>query len=162
MNQKNRWYLMISVIALSLASISYRKYQFREVAIPAENSLKAALAQPEKFDPCFKKDRCLTIYVAPWCSICKAQLPEYVALASRLQNSKIGVRYLVGDSTDARNLSTAELWKSGNYAGKVDDAQYAVQNKIEIFPAFLIHDFSGKITATGKEAWQQAQSWKPN
>lgn len=159
---KNKWVLMLLSVLIAIAYLGYRKYQFREVSIPAENSLHAASVTPEKFDPCFKKNQCLTIYVAPWCSVCKQQLPEYLELAKRLESSHYGVRYLVGDSTPARNLSTAQQWKSGSFSGLVDDTGFALQYKTEIFPSFYIHDQTGKITHQGSQAWAIAQSWKPN
>lgn len=159
---KNKWILMVLSVCVAAAYLGYRKYQFRDVSIPLENSFHAALENPEKHDPCFQKTKCLVIYVAPWCSVCKAQLPEYQALAQRLEGSPFGIRYLVGDSTPARNLSTAQLWKSGKWGGLVDDAGFAIQHKTEIFPGFYVLTSKGETEAEGTAAWAQAQSWKPN
>lgn len=55
-------------------------------------------------------ERCLTVYVAPWCGICRVSTPLLKAVRERLAARGVPVRFIVGkDSPEAVRAYAAEF-----------------------------------------------------
>lgn len=64
-----------------------------------------ASSQPGQKDPCEGKERCLTVYVAPWCPHCNRSVPLLQAMHQKLKHQpRVGMRVIVGRD----NLSELE------------------------------------------------------
>jgi thiol-disulfide isomerase/thioredoxin len=51
-------------------------------------------------------ERCLTVLVAPWCGVCRAEAPSFVALRHFLDGHGVSSRIVVGLSGDAAAIKT--------------------------------------------------------
>ncbi|GAA6138564.1 hypothetical protein NBRC116583_23110 [Arenicella sp. 4NH20-0111] len=88
-------------------------------------------------------DKCLTVYVAPWCSACKALTPTIIELTNELEQEGISAQVVIGhDSLD--NVKT----HSKRYAFPVfEDASglFYKSSNIRGVPYFAVTDSDGRI-----------------
>ncbi|MEM9303361.1 MAG: TlpA disulfide reductase family protein [Pseudomonadota bacterium] len=87
--------------------------------------------------------RCLTIYVAPWCPSCRAMEPTINALGHQLEAEGMTVRLVVGSDT----MSAVR-----EYARKFDrrvlldpDGAYFNESGLRGVPYFAVTDADGRI-----------------
>ena len=55
-------------------------------------------------------EKCLTVYVAPWCPACKSLRPTIIELAETLGDEGIEVKVIVGQDSQKATEKYAESW----------------------------------------------------
>lgn len=93
---------------------------------------------------CNGKAYCITVFVAPWCPICKSQEPVFKLLQSYLAEHRpdVGFGLVTSSGTPAQNL--AERAKLSPIEVTLDDSNSIMQNRrIEGYPTWIVNDASG-------------------
>lgn len=85
-------------------------------------------------------EKCLTVYVAPWCGYCRASTPAVIALREHLRARDITTRVVVGLDQEARLRDYAAAFGPET----VIDAAGAVSLQGGV-PHFYISDRSGRL-----------------
>lgn len=84
--------------------------------------------------------KCLTVYVSPWCSICRASTPLLKNLLPWLDERGVAARIVVGrDKEDAIRAYAAEF---GPNTLMDLSAEFPLQGGV---PSFVVSDGAGKI-----------------
>lgn len=98
--------------------------------------------------PCEGKKRCLVTYMAPWCGICKSNIPIYQHARSMIRQSPdVGVMLVLSPVNRSWQDYGAVARKIG---GRVmldpdDQAWSALGNAVNGVPAFVVYNGNGNI-----------------
>lgn len=89
------------------------------------------------------EQKCLTVYVAPWCPACASLKPTIISMAKELKSEGIDVKVIVGQDS---------LKKSKKYADKYPfpvlldpDGKFFSKAKQKGVPFFLVSNKKGEI-----------------
>jgi hypothetical protein len=85
-------------------------------------------------------EKCLTILVAPWCGVCRAEAPKFVALRHYLDSRGVSSRIVVGLSTDADAI---KKFAAVFGADALLDADGALSSRST--PLLLVSDREGRV-----------------
>ncbi|HEX4046778.1 MAG TPA: hypothetical protein VH309_03040 [Elusimicrobiota bacterium] len=85
---------LAAVLALAACSAGAPARRLPDARLP---TLGGTMAPP--LDSC-PTDKCLTILVAPWCGVCRAEAPNFVVLRHFLDTRGVSSRVVVGLSSD--------------------------------------------------------------
>lgn len=85
-------------------------------------------------------DRCLTVLVAPWCSVCHGAVPEILALRRWLDAHGVSSRVVVGASADREEI--ADFAKDFGPDTMLDYEQSLHARSV---PLFLVTDRKGRV-----------------
>ncbi|MFI5361399.1 MAG: TlpA family protein disulfide reductase [Elusimicrobiota bacterium] len=85
-------------------------------------------------------EKCLTILVAPWCGVCRAEAPNFVALRHFLDARGISSRVVVGLSDD---LPAIKTFAAVFGADALLDADGAMSSRTT--PLLLVTDREGRV-----------------
>lgn len=92
---------------------------------------------------CTTGEKCLVVYVAPWCGPCRASLPGDAALADHLRGRGVETLFVVGMDQPDR---CAEMVRSLGRDAVVDpDGSWAKAMGVSGVPHFLVVDAAGKV-----------------
>jgi thiol-disulfide isomerase/thioredoxin len=104
---------------------------------------------------CEGRERCVSIYMAPWCPHCKTALPTVQNLLKlSQQGGKNGVRVVVGMGRNPGD-SEAMAKNIASHGVLIDDTtEIAEKLNVRGVPAFQVLDKEGKLLLDGQEARQ--------
>lgn len=116
------------------------------------SSYEAAAAK--QADPCEGKKFCATIYVAPWCPACKAELPRIRGFLEKARQQKdYGLTVVVGNGQKPGD--NEEMAKQIGAGATVDNSlEIFRQLKVTKFPSFYILDKEKAVVLADMEAFQ--------
>ena len=107
----------------------------------------------ESGDPCFQKERCLIVFVAPWCGVCQEELPFLGEIYKFVGGNKnIGFKVMVGmDEPQKLNSFAQQI-----HAPTVLDQDKSFQRGMEVsrVPAFFWLDKNGRVLDHPRRAYQ--------
>jgi thiol-disulfide isomerase/thioredoxin len=97
-------------------------------------------------DPCFKKEKCVVVYLAPWCPACNASV-ETLKEMNRLWNANDskytrGIKVLVGQDTMVKCQEKAD--SIGTFAQIDSDDKFSKLYGISGYPTWFVFDANGK------------------
>ncbi len=96
------------------------------------------------FDPCWKKERCIIVYLAPWCPSCTAAKSFLIKAREKIvQNKKVGIKLIIGSAEESSLLKMAASFGNQVYLDTKSEFSQAVG--IRGVPSLLITDINGKI-----------------
>jgi thiol-disulfide isomerase/thioredoxin len=130
----SRWYL--AGIALVLAGL----FADRDVLIYFKTR-----GHHETLAGCTGKSRCITVYVAPWCPVCRQSIPTMRLIDSYLAKNKpdVGINVVVGadrpEKIEEEAKELASLNALADISGEVMRA-----NAVSVYPTWLVRDQAGK------------------
>lgn len=145
----NKFLLLLAVLGLAYLLHGWHK--------SIENGARASAyetATANQANPCQGKKFCATIYVAPWCPACKAELPRFRGYLDKARSQKdYGLRIVVGRG---RSPGDNEAMAKQLGAGAVtdDDSLIFAQLKVTKFPSFYILDSDDSVVLADMEAFQ--------
>ncbi|MDE2489727.1 MAG: TlpA family protein disulfide reductase [Elusimicrobia bacterium] len=84
--------------------------------------------------------RCLTVVVAPWCEVCRAEAPNIVQLRRYLDSVGVASRVVVGESSDAKAVRSFAA-EFGADAQMDDDGALDVRAT----PTLFVSDDRGRL-----------------
>lgn len=133
--QMNRW----SVIAISLLG-SFYYYHSTKSGPPLSRVLE------QSGDPCYQKEKCVIVYVTPWCPACESSI-ETIKEMDRLWNApdskrKYGLKVFVGQ--DELQKCQEKVTSIGNFARVDERDQFYKFHRVSVFPMWLVFDAKGK------------------
>ena len=141
------------LIGLGLGAVSYKSHS--EGKAPWQKLATIASGGPA--DYCALKDRCLAVYVAPWCPACNSIAPLLKkSLAASRTKKEFGMKIFVGQERQpGHNDRVAAEFGPGTFV----DADGTVLAKLGVsyFPSFFVLDKQGEILLSGDEAREWAQ-----
>ncbi|MDC0357170.1 hypothetical protein OAO01_00010 [Oligoflexia bacterium] len=91
-------YIIILVALVALFYLTRSPQQAPEVALRSLNGTSATST-----DPCANKERCIAVFLSPWCPACKRAVTTIPALREYcMRSDKVGFKVIVGrDSVEA-------------------------------------------------------------
>lgn len=111
-------------------------------------------AAAKRIDPCEGKKFCATIYVAPWCPACKAEMPRFRGFLDKARTQKdYGLKIVVGRGQQPGD-NEAMAKQLGAGAVTDDSGQIFAQLKVTKFPSFYILDRDKAVVLEDMEAFQ--------
>ena len=105
-------------------------------------------------DTCEGRERCVSVYMAPWCPHCKTAVPKVQNMIKKAQSGgKTGVRVVIGmgqQPGDNEKMAEAIAAK-----GVVIDKDTEIARKLNIqgVPSFKVLDKEGMVLIDGPEAY---------
>lgn len=90
------------------------------------------------------QERCLTIYVAPWCPACQKAKKTIVSLTKELQKEGVDVKVIVGTDSPEATVKYAKGYPFPVYLD-ADSSFYKKADQPGV-PFYLVTDKNGKIT----------------
>lgn len=142
-------YKLALALALAAAFFFWKQH--------TENTRRAAAfeaASVNQADPCAGKKFCATIYVAPWCPACKAELPRFRRYLDNARTQKdYGLKIVVGRG---QNPGDNEAMARQLGAGAVVDNNHQIFRQLQVtkFPSFYILDSENSVILADGEAFQ--------
>lgn len=103
--------------------------------------------------PC-SAEKCLTVYLAPWCGACKSLTPMIVDLNSQMETDGIPFTIVVGADTPAKILDYA-----GTYPLPVVmdlESKYKKAASINNYPTFIVTNKKGQVIKRYKGGYHEA------
>ena len=104
---------------------------------------------------CEGRERCVSVYMAPWCPYCKTAVPTVQSLLKKTRHGgKTGVRVIVGMG---HNPGDSEKMAKGIASGGVildDSTELAQKLNVRGVPAFQVLDKEGTVLIDGPDARQ--------
>ncbi len=85
-------------------------------------------------------DKCLTVLVAPWCSVCHGAVPEIIAFRDWLKARGVSTRVIVGASDDREGIASF-----AREFGKDAQLDYDQTLHTRSVPLFLVTDRTGRV-----------------
>jgi thiol-disulfide isomerase/thioredoxin len=150
----NRWLALILVI-LALGAWKFRPGR-GPGQLPAEPALLAAASIKDSgaqvADPCSGKQRCLVVYLAPWCPACKSVTPQLLQVRDHWKGSATrGIKFIVGADSDEKNRELALSIGDGAYVDQGDAYRRAM--KVSHFPTLWVVDENSKVITADRGAY---------
>lgn len=136
MNQNLRRSARLAVLALFCACSSDgpRKASLPDVKLPTlAGEISASLAA-------CPTDKCLTIYVAPWCGYCRMATPMILELRKYLKKKDISTRVIIGLDRPEPVAEYAQLFGPGTLMDI--NGSFPISGGV---PHFFVSDGSGRI-----------------
>ncbi len=92
---------------------------------------------------CFDGDKCLTIYVAPWCPVCTRLKPTIISLTQELKADGFDVKVIVGNDSQKATEAYAKDFPFPVYL----DAESRFYKKVKQrgVPFFLVSNKKGQV-----------------
>lgn len=140
---------LIPLLVILGAGFLWHKHQSGENRAAAYEA-----AASKQTDPCAGKKFCATVYVAPWCPACKAEMPRFRGYLDGARKQKdYGLKIVVGRG---RSPGDNEAMAKQLGAGAVvdDSGQIFAQLKVAKFPSFYILDRENSVVLVDAEAFQ--------
>lgn len=104
-----------------------------------------------ELDPCLKKERCIIVYLAPWCPSCTASQPFLIRAKEKIAyNKKVGIKFIIGMDEEPSLLKMASSF--GNQAYLDSKSEFSQAVGIRGVPSLLITNINGKIIDRGLPA----------
>lgn len=95
-------------------------------------------------DPCFGMERCVLVYVAPWCPACHQSIDFLNDVASRVKRTgKIGMKVIIGMDTHDKNAEMSKLFTTQTFLD--DDGKFRAALGVSSVPTAWVADGNGKI-----------------
>ncbi|MGZ3724166.1 MAG: TlpA family protein disulfide reductase [Pseudobdellovibrio sp.] len=94
---------------------------------------------------CKDKKYCITVFVAPWCPVCKSSQGTFKMLADYLPQNRpdIGFGVVIGDGTPEQNKSEKEVMTPLEV--QIDDNGSVLKARgVSSFPTWVVNDQNGK------------------
>ena len=124
--------LIICAIVFLVAFFLMRK------PVEAPN-IALAMNEAEDTTSCEGADRCVTVYVAPWCSVCKRAMPTIEKIREFISDQDgVGFQIIVGKDEAAAIDSMAKLYSAGVYLDYQDE--FAGAMRISSVPTWIVWD----------------------
>jgi len=140
--QGTRKGLMGAIIGLTVAVVV-----LSTVLSPAKSAANLELTPSQANQggaPCFGKERCVLVYIAPWCGACKATIPAIIRLRDQWAESPLyGLSIIVGADTPERIEETASEVGTSTFVDK--DASLHKSLKVNGVPYWLVLDKERKV-----------------
>lgn len=129
-------------------------YFWKKDQIDSARATAYQAAAAKQTDPCDGKKFCATIYVAPWCPACKAELPRFRGYLKNAPKQKdYGLKIVVGNGQKPGD--NEEMAKQIGAGAVVDNSgQIFQQLKVTKFPSFYILDKDQSVVLADMEAFQ--------
>jgi len=101
---------------------------------------------------CKGTEKCVLVYVAPWCPGCKQLKPHFLRAIKqgRSASRKLGFRVVVGQGTPEQNREEAASF--GPSAAVDADGSLKTAYGVSGYPSFLLVDQNQKLIAEGQGA----------
>jgi thiol-disulfide isomerase/thioredoxin len=142
----NKLLLLVAVLGLGFFWLKHQSEGIRASAYEA--------AAAKQSDPCDGKKFCATIYVAPWCPACKAELPRFRGYLEKARTQKdYGLKIVVGRGQKPGD-NEAMAKQIGAGAVTDDSGETFDQLKVTKFPSFYILDREKSVVLADMEAFQ--------
>ena len=139
-----RWIPIIVVVVLALGAYQWRFGTWSWASPTALNG-----------DTCEGRDRCVSVYMAPWCPHCKTAVPQVQKMIQKAQRGgKTGVRVIIGmghQPGDNQKMASA-IASSGVVID--DSTEIARKLNVQGVPSFKVLDKEGMVLIDGPEAYQ--------
>ena len=133
---KSFWIVSLFVCCI-LARVAWQKSQ--------SWSATAQASQLTFSESCQDKQKCVVLYVAPWCPVCERTLPVALEIGRRWSTSEAGsgtgLRILVGNDKPEKCVAKAQ--KIGPIAAVDQNFEFGKQYGIRSFPTWIVFDSSG-------------------
>jgi hypothetical protein len=99
----------------------------------------------EVLDGCNDKDRCITVYVAPWCPVCKSSQSTMRLMHNYFETKRtdIGLNVVIGADKPENNAKERDLL-SPLSAVTDDSGEIMRANAVSAFPTWIVRDRTGK------------------
>lgn len=95
-------------------------------------------------EPCFRKNRCLVAYMAPWCPNCHGAIPIMKQMIEENKtNPSFGVMAVIGMDEGSKNETYAAQIGNGSFVDNNGEIQGAFS--INSVPTFVLIDDLGKV-----------------
>jgi thiol-disulfide isomerase/thioredoxin len=152
----NRWLALLFVL-LAVFAWKFRPGYRGPGQLAGESGLIAASKGADVQDPCSGKQRCLVVYLAPWCSACKAVTPQLLQVRDRWKGSATrGIKFIVGADSDEKNRALALSIGEGAYIDQGDAYRRAM--KVQHFPTLWVVDENAKVITADRGAYDWLNS----
>lgn len=106
-------------------------------------------------DTCEGRERCVSVYMAPWCPHCKSAVGDVQKMIAKSQRGgKTGVRVVIGMGQEPGD--NERMAKQIAAQGVVIDDSTEIAKKLNVqgVPNFKILDKEGTVLIDGPEAYQ--------
>lgn len=95
-------------------------------------------------DPCDQKQRCVVVYVTPWCPACKSAIGFLNGLHDRLKSSpKVGMKVIVGGDELTRLRAMASSFNAATFLDSED--KFSSKTRINGVPTVWVIDGNSNI-----------------
>lgn len=103
-------------------------------------------------DPCHGKERCVLVYMAPWCPACKSLLPQLLNVRDgRWKDSTTrGFKFVVGHGSPEQNREMVKQIGRGAYLD--DDKEFSKKMGVRHFPTLYVLDGNGRVIESDRAA----------
>ena len=96
-------------------------------------------------DPCYGKEKCIVVYVAPWCPACEASADTIREMSRRWngsnRDSNRGIKVMVGADSVAKCRQKAAAF--GTFAMVDENGDFARQHSVNSYPSWIVFDRNG-------------------
>ncbi|MCA9563503.1 MAG: hypothetical protein KC561_08435 [Myxococcales bacterium] len=134
----------LALVGLAVVLFSSREKGSERAETAPVFELEPALANADGEDPCLGTERCVTVYVAPWCPACRRSRPTVRQVQEVCENDPTtGFRVVVGQDRPGPVEQMATAYGSGTFVDP--SGQYYRQLGGDGVPFWFVSDAQGQI-----------------
>jgi thiol-disulfide isomerase/thioredoxin len=141
-------HILILVVVLF---VGWKLFYHPKFPAKADGTLTAFLQKSVDDDPCAGRERCVFVYMAPWCPACKQTMPIVNQLREAWkEQDHPGLMVVIGNGKTDQLESMAKQVGAPVYLDKEDKFMRATG--VRHFPYFIVVDDKKNILASGHSA----------
>jgi thiol-disulfide isomerase/thioredoxin len=135
---------LIAVGVMVFSSLAWGGQLFGPRQLPPTAELSGSVSS----DPCAGRERCIVVYVAPWCPACEGALPFFNFLYRKVQaTDRVGMKVIIGADEQSKLVRMSGKFRAPTFFD--EDGSFSRAAGVRAYPSVWVTDGEGGVLRRG-------------